>query len=158
MSDAKNIRHRFTVPANDTVVNEWIENQSNLAFSLRTLISTYVKQMGMTDPTCELIGLDRPLPTKGRPRNDAKEKLINFNPNMSSGQAKDEDLEVGSTEQVKQETMSTEKPNTEHKHENVTEVPAKVVANEKAAEGLLDNMSKPVGSNVSQDLLDSLGM
>ena len=37
MSDDKNVRHRFTVPAADDVVNKWIENQSNLGFSLRVL-------------------------------------------------------------------------------------------------------------------------
>ena len=49
MSDDKNIRHRFTVPTADVKVNEWIESQSNLGFSLRVLIKAFIREYGIQD-------------------------------------------------------------------------------------------------------------
>lgn len=67
MSNEKNVRHRFSVPTADTVVNEWIENQSNLGFSLRVLIRAFVRQYGIgSDATCIEFKTPPP-PTKGRP-------------------------------------------------------------------------------------------
>lgn len=70
MSDDKNIRHRFTVPAADTVVNDWIEQQSNLGFSLRTLIKAFVKSYGYQDATCFELGI--PVKKRGRPPKQAQ--------------------------------------------------------------------------------------
>jgi hypothetical protein len=52
MGDDKNVRHRFTVPAADSKVNDWIEAQSNLGFSIRTLIKAFIRDYGMQDATC----------------------------------------------------------------------------------------------------------
>lgn len=65
MSDDRNIRHRFTVPAADNVVNEWIEKQSNLGFSIRTLIKAFVKAYGYQDATCLEFGTA--VKRRGRP-------------------------------------------------------------------------------------------
>lgn len=157
MGDSKNIRHRFTVPSNDTLVNEWIENQSNLAFSLRLLISTCAKQMGTSDITCQLLGMDRPLPQKGRPRKDAKEKLLNFNPNQAtvSGYEDEDDDMMEAVQyvpkqvvkQTSEQTVRQSVPTGMKKEERVV-IPA-------AKDDILNIMSG-TGSNVSNDMLDSL--
>lgn len=63
--DEKSVRHRFTVPTADTKVNEWIENQSNLGFSLRVLIKAFVKEYGYQDATCLELGTE--VKRRGRP-------------------------------------------------------------------------------------------
>lgn len=68
MSDDKNMRHRFTVPKGDDVVNEWIETQSNLGFSLRVLIKAFVRQYGMKDAT--FVEFGRAVQKQGRPRKE----------------------------------------------------------------------------------------
>lgn len=158
MSDGKNIRHRFTVPANDTLVNEWIENQSNLAFSLRLLISTCAKQMGTSDITCQLLGMDRPLPRKGRPRKDAKEKLLNFNPNQATtGDYDDEDdyVEESVQEIPRQQVVRQTSEQIMPKQESVVKQPVRQTVMEPATDDILNIMSG-TGSNVSNDMLDSL--
>lgn len=52
MSDDKNVRHRFTVPVADDKVGRWIDEQSNLGFSLRVLIKAFVNEYGYQDATC----------------------------------------------------------------------------------------------------------
>lgn len=70
MSDDKNIRHRFTVPAADDIVNTWIEKQSNLGFSIRVLIKAFVNSYGYQDATCLEFGM--PVRKRGRPPKQAK--------------------------------------------------------------------------------------
>lgn len=70
MSDDKNIRHRFTVPAADDVVNAWIEKQSNLGFSIRVLIKAFVSNYGYQDATCLEFGMS--VRKRGRPPKQAK--------------------------------------------------------------------------------------
>lgn len=68
-----NIRHRFSVPVADTLVEEWIAAQSNLGFSLRVLINTFVNQFGMQDATC--VGLGMTVSKKGRPPKDVQARI-----------------------------------------------------------------------------------
>lgn len=70
MSDEKNVRHRFTVPVADTRVNEWIEAQSNLGFSLRVLIKAFMREYGVQDATCLELGVQ--VKKKGRPPKSAQ--------------------------------------------------------------------------------------
>lgn len=70
MSDEKNVRHRFTVPVADTRVNEWIEAQSNLGFSLRVLIKAFIREYGIQDATCLELGVQ--VKKKGRPPKSAQ--------------------------------------------------------------------------------------
>lgn len=72
-SDEKNVRHRFTVPVADTKVHEWIENQSNLGFSLRVLIKAFVRDYGYQDATCLELGTE--VKKRGRPPKQAKIQL-----------------------------------------------------------------------------------
>lgn len=61
------IRHRFTVPSGDTEVETWVDNQSNLSFSLRLLIKAFISEFGADqDATC--LGMARPVKSVGRPR------------------------------------------------------------------------------------------
>lgn len=71
--EAGTIRHRFSVPAADTVVEEWIAAQSNLGFSLRVLINTFVSQFGMQDATC--VGMGMTVNKKGRPSKEAARRI-----------------------------------------------------------------------------------
>ncbi len=68
-----NVRHRFAVPEADKQVNDWIECQSNLGFSLRVLIKAYIAVLGMTDATCTM---NIVVPKKGRPPKTEAEKLL----------------------------------------------------------------------------------
>lgn len=70
MSDERNIRHRFTVPSADVKVNEWIETQSNLGFSLRVLIKAFIRDYGMQDATCLELGTG--VKRRGRPPKNAQ--------------------------------------------------------------------------------------
>lgn len=70
MGDDRNIRHRFTVPSADSIVNNWIEKQSNLGFSLRVLIKAFVQSYGYQDATCIELGM--PVRKRGRPPKQAK--------------------------------------------------------------------------------------
>lgn len=89
MADDKNVRHRFTVPSADDVVNGWIENQSNLGFSLRVLIRAFVRQYGNKDATCVEFG--EPVAKRGRPRN---QDLIRLGQMTSSEDDYDYDEQV----------------------------------------------------------------
>lgn len=86
MADDKNVRHRFTVPSADDVVNDWIENQSNLGFSLRVLIRAFVRQYGNKDATCVEFG--EAVAKRGRPRN---QDLIRLGQMASTNEEYDDD-------------------------------------------------------------------
>lgn len=61
------IRHRFTVPANDVEVETWVDSQSNLSFSLRMLIKSFISEFGADqDATC--LSMSKPVKGVGRPR------------------------------------------------------------------------------------------
>lgn len=83
MSDDKNVRHRFTVPAADDVVNKWIENQSNLGFSLRVLIKAFVRSYGYKDATCLEFGVA--VKKRGRPPKQANIKYNVMTDNNAGG-------------------------------------------------------------------------
>ena len=110
MADEKNVRHRFTVPTVDTVVNEWIENQNNLGFSLRVLIRAFVRQYGVNvDATC--IEFGTPAPAKrGRP---PKNRGVQLNGMLLSDES-DEDSDDYMTEEVSStsDNMIADAPNT----------------------------------------------
>lgn len=101
MSDEKNVRHRFTVPVADTRVNEWIETQSNLGFSLRVLIKAFMREYGMQDATCLELGVQ--VKKKGRPPKSAQIQYGNMeNVTMQESQLDDSD-DMDESEQVAQE-------------------------------------------------------
>lgn len=104
MSDEKNVRHRFTVPVADTRVNEWIETQSNLGFSLRVLIKAFMREYGMQDATCLELGVQ--VKKKGRPPKSAKIQYGNMeNATMQDSQFDDlEDSDESEQVVQKQET------------------------------------------------------
>jgi len=70
MSEDKNCRYRFTVPTADTAVNEWLEEQSNVSFSLRVLIKAFIRDYGMQDATCLEVG--SAVKRRGRPPKQAQ--------------------------------------------------------------------------------------
>lgn len=45
-------RYRLSVPEADESVNQWIEKQNNLSFSLRCVIKDIIRRYGITDVTC----------------------------------------------------------------------------------------------------------
>lgn len=101
MSDEKNVRHRFTVPVADTRVNEWIETQSNLGFSLRVLIKAFMREYGMQDATCLELGVQ--VKKKGRPPKSAQIQYGNMeNVTMQDSQLDDSE-DTDESEQVAQE-------------------------------------------------------
>jgi len=99
MSEDNNYRHRFTVPKSDTVVNSWIENQSNLAFSLRVLIKDFVRNYGNRDATCIELGTEAK--RRGRPPKELKEKLNKLDEGIGDF-IETEDDSVASVEEVRQ--------------------------------------------------------
>lgn len=104
MRNEKNVRHRFTVPVADTRVNEWIEAQSNLGFSLRVLIKAFMREYGMQDATCLELGVQ--MKKKGRPPKSAQIQYGNMeNVTMPGSQFEDSE-DTDESEQViqKQET------------------------------------------------------
>lgn len=104
MSDEKNVRHRFTVPVADTRVNEWIETQSNLGFSLRVLIKAFMREYGIQDATCLELGVQ--VKKKGRPPKSAQIQYGNMeNATMQDSQFDDlEDSDESEQVVQKQET------------------------------------------------------
>ena len=100
MADDKNIRHRFTVPVGDTIVNEWIAMQSHLGFSLRVLIKAFVRDYGMQDATCLEFGVG--VKKRGRPPKTATIHLQNMLPGYEIDADADADQEeaVKSTQRV----------------------------------------------------------
>lgn len=61
-------RYRFSVPNADESVNKWIDEQSNLSFSIRQIIKDYIQHNGITDATCAEV---RQLPKRGRKPNSS---------------------------------------------------------------------------------------
>lgn len=101
MSDEKNVRHRFTVPVADTRVNEWIETQSNLGFSLRVLIKAFMREYGVQDATCLELGVQ--VKKKGRPPKSAQIQYGNMENVAMSGSQFDDSEDTDESEQVAQE-------------------------------------------------------
>lgn len=101
MSDEKNVRHRFTVPVADTRVNEWIETQSNLGFSLRVLIKAFMREYGVQDATCLELGVQ--VKKKGRPPKSAQIQYGNMENVTMSGSQFDDSEDTDESEQVAQE-------------------------------------------------------
>lgn len=62
-------RFRFTVPGKDVETLAWINEQSNLSYSLRSLIRQSVARDGIVDITCKPI---TPGVSPGRPRSQPK--------------------------------------------------------------------------------------
>ena len=105
MSDDKNIRHRFTVPTADVKVNEWIESQSNLGFSLRVLIKAFIREYGIQDATCLELGVQ--VKKKGRPPKSAQ---IKYNSLEGAGQSDEnmpDELDDVDEEQTVHEQMQS---------------------------------------------------
>ncbi len=96
MADDKNIRHRFTVPVGDTIVNEWIAMQSHLGFSLRVLIKAFVRDYGMQDATCLEFGVG--VKKRGRPPKTATIHLQNMLPGYESDADADQEEDAKSTQ------------------------------------------------------------
>lgn len=101
MSDEKNVRHRFTVPIADTRVNEWIETQSNLGFSLRVLIKAFMREYGMQDATCLELGVQ--VKKKGRPPKSAQIQYGNMENVITQDSQLDDSEDTDESEQVAQE-------------------------------------------------------
>lgn len=101
MSDEKNVRHRFTVPVADTRVNEWIETQSNLGFSLRVLIKAFMREYGVQDATCLELGVQ--VKKKGRPPKSAQIQYGNMENVTIQGSQFDDSEDTDESEQVVQE-------------------------------------------------------
>lgn len=53
MAKERNVnRYRLSVPDADVLVNQWVEKQDNLSFSLRCVIKDVIRRYGITDVTC----------------------------------------------------------------------------------------------------------
>lgn len=98
MSDDKNIRHRFTVPTADVKVNEWIESQSNLGFSLRVLIKAFVREYGIQDATCLELGVQ--VKKKGRPPKSAQIRYSSLGDTGQSDENMSDELDDADEEQI----------------------------------------------------------
>lgn len=107
MSDDKNFRHRFTVPCDDTVVNTWIENQSNLGFSLRVLIKDFVRTYGNKDATCVEFGTA--VKRRGRPPKQLK-NLMNQMDSTSGEYDDDEDATYEEQDAIYEVPQENEAP------------------------------------------------
>ena len=127
MSDDKNVRHRFTVPAADDVVNKWIENQSNLGFSLRVLIKAFVRGYGYKDATCLEFGVA--VKKRGRPPKQANIKYDVMNDNSGFDFTDDVDDEYDETLNEAQPEVANEHIDTEAKQ--IPQTPDKTVAKPK---------------------------
>lgn len=78
------IRHQFTVPVGDAMVNDWIALQNSSSDSLRTVIKDYIARHGMTDATFQPLSInDNNFACKNfvntPPANE--EKVVNEEPN-----------------------------------------------------------------------------
>jgi hypothetical protein len=73
--DSSSFRHRFSVPSEDVIVEEWIAKQANLSSSVRVLIRNFVRDYGNRDATCVEFGV--PARRAGRPaKNDSLRFLV----------------------------------------------------------------------------------
>lgn len=100
MSNNNSVRHRFTVPVADTQVEQWIESQANLNFSLRVLIRNFVREYGFQDATCLEFGA--PVAKRGRPPKSLKQHMdgnVDVMPDEAS--VDQEEVPVRKPEQVK---------------------------------------------------------
>lgn len=113
MADEKNVRHRFTVPVGDAIVNDWIEEQSNLGFSLRVLIKAFVREYGVQDATCLELGVN--VKKKGRPAKQAKIMLSGMTDGIDIGQGSVSDADIPD-----QEGESIQKTVRDEKSESLT--------------------------------------
>ena len=77
-------RYRFAVPSKDAQVNEWINLQTNLGFSLRIIIKEAIRDHGMQDVTCMDLGMD--VKKKGRP----SKKMDNYLNQIGNEQASED--------------------------------------------------------------------
>lgn len=59
-------RYRFTVPEQDSSVQEWLDAQLNISSSLRALIRDDIIKNGCSDVTCRVVEQG---PKRGRPTN-----------------------------------------------------------------------------------------
>lgn len=105
MGEDKNVRHRFTVPVGDINVRKWIEVQSNLGFSLRLLIKSFIRDYGMQDATCLELGI--PVNRVGRP---PKKAVIHLSGFQESNENQGKIIQDESLEQPVQAQASVPKP------------------------------------------------
>lgn len=125
MSDDKNVRHRFTVPAADDVVNKWIENQSNLGFSLRVLIKAFVRGYGYKDATCLEFGVA--VKKRGRPPKQANIKYDVMNENSTGFDFTDD------VDDEYDEALEDSQPEVNNEHIDTEVQPASQVPDKKPA-------------------------
>lgn len=113
MSDEKNVRHRFTVPVADTRVNEWIEAQSNLGFSLRVLIKAFMREYGVQDATCLELGVQ--VKKKGRPPKSAQIQYGNMENVQMPDDQEDDDTGYEQGQAVQRQEMPVQAQETTQK-------------------------------------------
>lgn len=137
MSDDKNIRHRFTVPTADVKVNEWIESQSNLGFSLRVLIKAFIREYGIQDATCLELGVQ--VKKKGRPPKSAQIRYNSFEDTGQSDENMPDELDGADEEQTAH--VQTQIPPVQAQ-ESVAKPVTRIIQNQTESQ-------KPSGSNIS---------
>lgn len=143
MSDDKNVRHRFTVPVADKTVNQWIESQSNLGFSLRVLIRAFVRDYGNQDATCLELGTE--VKKRGRPPKQARIQL---------GQMMDDGYDNGTDSEIDDQPrqLRTRRYDNAAPDQSVQTVspvqPVKSVANDAAKPAETQSVAVPVEKSV----------
>lgn len=89
--DNNSFRHRFSVPTEDTIVEEWIAKQCNLSSSIRVLIRNFVREYGNRDSTCVEFGV--PARRAGRPsKHDSLRFLVSSDDGLPVYREDDEDV------------------------------------------------------------------
>ncbi len=71
-NEGSSSRYRFSVPAGDAAVLDWIKNQDNLSYSLRLVIRDYIQRHGYGDATCLDVAHQA---KRGRPSNAARDSF-----------------------------------------------------------------------------------
>lgn len=99
-------RMRFTVPAADVSVVEWVNTQDNLSVSLRMLVREFIERHGMIDPTCIPVTQQ---PKRGRPTSSSRTQS-RFD--SVEDDERDEDYDTGADED------SSESESAEHVDEH----------------------------------------